>query len=159
MHHRLSLSSSPPNKTTTQLLKRLLNAARPPHAPKDDGGMPSSHAQSLFFLACYVAVRTTENSTLPHRATIAALLLAAAAALTSLRVVLGYHTTPQVVVGAVLGAGNAVGWAAAGRRWVLPRVAAGDGWVGAGLAVATVGACAAFGVVNVRAWARERRKG
>ena len=39
-----------------QVLKRVINQQRPQGARKTDGGMPSSHANNLGFLATYVAV-------------------------------------------------------------------------------------------------------
>jgi dolichyldiphosphatase len=144
----------------TKLLKRALNAARPPTARKADPGMPSSHAQSLFYLGTYVAIRVVQgagggSSTVRVAAAVA--LTAAAAALTALRVRLGYHTLPQVVAGAALGGVNAAAWAAVGTRWALPAVAA-AGPARLALAGATGAAVLAFGWVNVRVWAEERRR-
>lgn len=124
--------------------------------------MPSSHAQSLFFLATYVAVRTAAplsgGPLTPPRAGAAALLLLGAAALTALRIMLGYHSVPQVVAGAALGAASGTAWATLGAVWALPAVAAG-GPAGPVLAVLTLGAVAAFGGLSVGAWVRERREG
>ena len=44
------------NALLSKVLKRLLNEARPAGAPLADPGMPSSHAQSLFFFASYLSV-------------------------------------------------------------------------------------------------------
>lgn len=138
----------------------MINAARPPAARKADPGMPSSHAQSLAFLATYTAVRVAAPLSgaqlTPARGAAAAALLAGAAALTALRVTLGYHTTSQVLVGAALGAGGGLGWATLGAAWALPRIAAG-GPGGGVLATATAIAVAAFGGLSVRAWVKERR--
>lgn len=151
----MSLNTSP-----SQLLKQAINAARPPTALKADPGMPSSHAQSLFFLATYVAARVAAPlSGAPFtslRAGAAALLLLGAAALTALRVTLGYHSVPQVVAGAALGAVGGAAWATLGAVWSLPAVAAG-GAAGPVLAVLTLGAVAAFAGLSVGAWTRERR--
>ena len=42
------------NALLSKILKRLINASRPQGAQLSDPGMPSSHAQSLFFFAGYL---------------------------------------------------------------------------------------------------------
>jgi membrane-associated phospholipid phosphatase len=80
-------------------LKRLVNQGRPEGAPFTDPGMPSSHALISFFVACSWGQQIGE-----HRAMGAALVVSA------LRVVCGYHTTPQIAVGGLLGALLGYAW-------------------------------------------------
>ena len=42
------------NALLSKILKRLINSSRPKGAQLSDPGMPSSHAQSLFFFAGYL---------------------------------------------------------------------------------------------------------
>ena len=43
------------NGILSKILKKMLRMPRPTGAPLADPGMPSSHAQSLFFFAVYIA--------------------------------------------------------------------------------------------------------
>ncbi|KAH8067718.1 dolichyldiphosphatase [Aureococcus anophagefferens] len=91
-----------------KVLKRIIKEERP--AEGDDGGMPSSHACSVFHLGVGAVLRFPMPPGLP-----AAL---AAYGLVSLawRVHARYHTTAQVVVGAAFGAATAVFFRAASLR-------------------------------------------
>eukprot|EP00241_Pyramimonas_parkeae_P010148 CAMPEP_0114226090 /NCGR_PEP_ID=MMETSP0058-20121206/1046_1 /TAXON_ID=36894 /ORGANISM="Pyramimonas parkeae, CCMP726" /LENGTH=250 /DNA_ID=CAMNT_0001336791 /DNA_START=830 /DNA_END=1582 /DNA_ORIENTATION=+ len=111
------------NAAANKVLKRVINASRPQTGmhSKSDPGMPSSHAQSLAFLAtlpCFDWV------TGPWPAPLAAVTMQmVATGLTSLRVACGYHTVPQVVVGYGVGLTISVLWSYAGVHYV-PQVAA-----------------------------------
>jgi hypothetical protein len=74
---------------------------------------------------------------------------------TWLRVRLGFHTGPQVLVGACLGSVTATAWFAAGTGWVLPALHTTAGGPQA-LCAATLAAGVAFAVRNVAAWVREQ---
>lgn len=76
---------------------------------------------------------------------------------TWLRVALGYHTWPQVLVGAALGAATATGWLHLGTTAVLPALQH-HGGAKAVLFGVTGAAMAAFSVKNVLSWARERKQ-
>ena len=164
----------------TKILKKLINESRPREARKRDPGMPSSHAQSLSFLSVSAArailVSKSKGGTLasflpplalplpsPAPLAVAALVLGAAALLATLRVVLGYHTWPQVVAGGALGCFLALSWAELGARVVVPlcssNSSSGSGGVFASsaLACATGAAVAVFALVTVRSWWRESR--
>jgi len=81
-------------------LKRVIGEARP--GAGDDGGMPSSHACSV----CHLGVGAALRFDLPPPA-LAGLAAYAAAAL-AWRVDARYHTTAQVVVGALYGSATAL---------------------------------------------------
>jgi len=113
-----------------KILKRLINKARPASSSLSDPGMPSSHAQALFFFSTYLSwmaresthptralsrygtltqCRSTElappNTTLvPSALSLAALLL------TARRVQRGHHDVAQVLVGGLLGIVNSTLW-------------------------------------------------
>jgi len=171
-----------------RLLKKVLNEKRPGGAIKVDPGMPSSHAQSLAFLAVSAAlgiyeggshvaagetwkmlasfvppllggvgaaIRDTSSVSLPPL--LAILVVTFAIFLTWLRVKLGYHTTPQVVVGFGLGSSSALAWRYLGRTFVLPVVAAdprltGALWCTMGLATL------AFTIKTARGWYAEKQR-
>lgn len=109
----------------TVVLKNIIQQDRPEGAPFSDPGMPSSHSLVSFFLA--VAWKS-------HLVAIASydgmILLAAATAVATLRVVCGYHTIPQIAVGAVLGSGMGYGWFALGKIFHAsnPKLAFALGW-------------------------------
>ena len=157
----------------TKVLKKLVNESRPSEARKKDPGMPSSHAQSLAFLSTSAARAILVSSNngkgtiffpfLTPAAASAALVLAAAMLLATLRVTLGYHTWPQVVAGGVLGCLLALGWAELGARVVVPLCVGAAGArtgasASAALACATGLAVALFAFVTVRSWWREENE-
>nr|GMC62658.1 lipid phosphate phosphatase epsilon 2, chloroplastic-like [Ipomoea batatas] len=49
------------NSTLSIILKRMLNQKRPSSTLRSDPGMPSSHAQSIFFIATFSVVSSTLN--------------------------------------------------------------------------------------------------
>lgn len=158
----------------TKVLKKATNEARPSGARKRDPGMPSSHAQSLAFLSVSAARAILASSKrgeivgagilqplLPPAAAaaaLAALVLATAMLLATLRVVLGYHTWPQVVAGGVLGCFLALCWAELGARVVVPLCVGNSGFASTSLACATGFAVALFAFVTVRSWWREENE-
>jgi len=91
------------NTIMNEVLKELMKEPRPHGACKDDYGMPSNHAQSIFFFAAYWSFlfsrHVTLSSALTNRLTAGAWWLVAVAVAYS-RVHLGYHSNAQVAVGA-----------------------------------------------------------
>lgn len=85
-------------------LKKILNQERPSSASKSDPGMPSSHAQSIFYIVFVVILSMVDwvgmnISTAP----LVGAVLAFGSYFAWLRVSQGFHTISQVVVGAVAG--------------------------------------------------------
>lgn len=100
------------NSLIGKLLKKVIRQPRPDGASKSDHGMPSSHATSLSFLS----VASLFN-VLRHKGLILSTSLVASLACVILafiacrwRIVAGYHTAPQVVVGWIVGTVNALFW-------------------------------------------------
>ena len=104
------------NSACGKVLKKLLNEKRPEGAAKADPGMPSSHALSLSYLSVYAASALASRGGVDGGAIFASALqpwpvsatfvipgcvslIALGVFFTWLRVKLGYHTKPQVVVG------------------------------------------------------------
>lgn len=141
-------------------LKFVINASRPLNARKSDPGMPSSHASTLAFLSMYPSMMLLEHSSgvkvAMSNVALASGLIAGGVFLTSLRVVLGYHTWPQVVVGWCLGSFVAILWQYIGVSIVLPYLIshAVGRW---GLTLTTCGFVALFAIKNVLRWVREER--
>ena len=105
------------NAFAAKILKRLFNAARPNGAVLSDPGMPSSHAQSLFFFASYLSLVARErlpqlSHASPRSLSIAMPtgIFAVAGYLAYLRVHAGLHTPAQVIAGGCFGATAGAGW-------------------------------------------------
>lgn len=108
----------------TTVLKRLINQQRPAGAPFTDPGMPSSHALVATFAAVAWALHF-------QAAWARVTLLASAALVSVLRVVCGYHSWAQIVVGTLVGASTAYGWMGVGDvvvARVAPRTAVVAAW-------------------------------
>ncbi|KAM3465275.1 hypothetical protein MY5147_000082 [Beauveria neobassiana] len=108
------------------LLKRLIKEERPRRIHGKGYGMPSSHAQFVFFwsvaLSLFLLVRhrpttsgrptttTPGGARLVARLAVSAASLGLAAATAWSRVYLNYHTSKQVLVGSSVGVLSAVAW-------------------------------------------------
>eukprot|EP00929_Paragymnodinium_shiwhaense_P043824 TRINITY_DN22507_c0_g1_i1.p1 TRINITY_DN22507_c0_g1~~TRINITY_DN22507_c0_g1_i1.p1 ORF type:complete len:191 (-),score=27.52 TRINITY_DN22507_c0_g1_i1:366-938(-) len=136
-----------------KLLKWLVNETRPPGARKADPGMPSSHAQSLAFLSTYTAAEIFDIG--GPSVALAAALLGGGAFLSWLRIRLGYHTVPQVLVGHALGLNSALLWRWFGQAYILDYFL--DSRALVGLYCATGAFVTVFALIMVRnLWKEER---
>ena len=136
-----------------KLLKRLLAHARPAGARKADPGMPSSHAVSLGYLATYAASALFARVSSRHLLWPAA-LQATGLALTALRVVLGYHTVPQVVVGYAFGGCSAVALHWLTAAFLLPVLHSSPHTLSV-LYCLTGAAIGVFALAAARSWAED----
>ncbi|TVU28152.1 hypothetical protein EJB05_19661, partial [Eragrostis curvula] len=99
------------NTLLSQALKKMLNHERPAPALRSDPGMPSSHAQSIFFAATVLVLSlfywlgTNYVTMILVPAT-----LSAATYLSWLRVSQRLHTLNQVIVGAAVGSAFGALW-------------------------------------------------
>ncbi|KAH1072807.1 hypothetical protein J1N35_025135 [Gossypium stocksii] len=92
-------------------LKRLLNQERPVAGIKSDPGMPSSHAQSIFFTVVFAIASLLEWLGINELSVgISVLALAFGSYLSWLRVSQKLHTMNQILVGAVVGSIFSVLW-------------------------------------------------
>jgi membrane-associated phospholipid phosphatase len=99
----------------TAYLKQIINQGRPEGAPFTDPGMPSSHSLTCFFIASAwssLLLLAPAASMLLPTVVVQSLFWMGAMGVAWLRVVCGYHSPAQVVVGASLG--SILGW-----LWVL----------------------------------------
>ena len=116
------------NSVNGKLLKRVLNHSRPNGAKKVDPGMPSSHATSLSYLSWYAALAVLLGADAFGLAThvtraFAISVVSLGAFLAYLRVKLGFHTWPQVLVGYGLGSSTASLWIVFGKSYLLRHLA------------------------------------
>nr|GEW35046.1 lipid phosphate phosphatase epsilon 2, chloroplastic [Tanacetum cinerariifolium] len=92
-------------------LKHILKQERPISDVNLGHGMPSSHAQNIFYTIFFVIMSVIEWQGLNSVTAVLSLLAAALGSYFSwLRVLLRYHTVSQVVVGAILGSLFSVVW-------------------------------------------------
>lgn len=135
-------------------LKKIINQARPASARKEDPGMPSSHANSLAFLGTYSSLALAQY----HSSGAATALFLTSLFLTWLRVALGYHTYPQVLVGFCLGSGTAIGWKQIGANYALPYLASEPAY-GKILQITTYGFGLLFAARNLLPWLKDKING
>ncbi|MBA0655568.1 hypothetical protein Goklo_008040 [Gossypium klotzschianum] len=138
-------------------LKRLLNQERPVAGLKSDPGMPSSHAQSIFFTVVFAIASLLEwlgNNALSVG--ISVLALAFGSYLSWLRVSQKLHTMNQILVGAVVGSIFSVLWYLSWDAVVLEAFSS-SLWV----RVIVLLACAGFGLgflaYVIRYWLQDER--
>ncbi|KAI3848829.1 hypothetical protein MKX03_034215 [Papaver bracteatum] len=92
-------------------LKRILNQERPVASLGSGPGMPSSHAQSIFFASVFAILSLIKSLGLSGvTVTIGVLGLAFSSYLSWLRISQRHHTISQVVVGATLGTICSILW-------------------------------------------------
>ncbi|KAI3824306.1 hypothetical protein L1987_05761 [Smallanthus sonchifolius] len=85
-------------------LKRFLKQERPVCGLRSDPGMPSTHAQSIFYTTVFIILSLIKWQGLNGATAILSALVATLGSYFSwLRVLQRYHTTSQMVVGAVVG--------------------------------------------------------
>lgn len=140
-----------------RMLKFIINASRPSSSTRSDPGMPSSHASTLSFLSMFpslMLMRPEGRHDLSSAVLLAWIIPLGGLFLTSLRVILGYHTVPQVSVGWFLGTMMAYAWVRFGVDLALPFLM--SSMVGRlFLTATTCGFMALFAVKNVLRWIKE----
>ncbi|KAI3989228.1 hypothetical protein MKX01_033264 [Papaver californicum] len=92
-------------------LKRIVNQERPVATLGSGPGMPSSHAQSIFFASVFAILSLVKSLGLNGvTVTVGVLGLAFSSYLSWLRISQRHHTISQVVVGAILGTICSIVW-------------------------------------------------
>nr|CAD1838317.1 unnamed protein product [Ananas comosus var. bracteatus] len=136
-------------------LKRILNHERP-SALRSDPGMPSSHAQSIFYAAvfaifsCNGLLAGDQHS---HNNTWIA-IVACGSYLSWLRVSQQLHTVSQVLVGAVLGSTCGIVWFWMWHSFVFEAFIASI-WVRILVVLGSAAFCAAFLIYVIRHWLQD----
>ncbi|CAI5728594.1 unnamed protein product [Hyaloperonospora brassicae] len=112
-----------------KVLKKVINQPRPESAFMRGPGMPSAHSQFMGFFAAYVVIYTWKRLNSRRRLeqwfTILSVIMTSCLTCYS-RIHLSYHSTDQVIAGAVVGVLTGVGWytlVAAVSPWLFPVVA------------------------------------
>lgn len=149
-----AVSGSILNTGSSRILKYLFNHQRPLSALslKADPGMPSSHAQSIGYLAMYAALTLVSWQGFSALTVVGGFaILICGAYLAWLRVSEGLHTYDQVLVGALLGSVAAVVWYSLWKAVVLKAFTS-FLWVKISLYVGSVIVCLGFLSFVVRTW-------
>ncbi|KAK6796643.1 hypothetical protein RDI58_004344 [Solanum bulbocastanum] len=143
------------NSGLSTVLKRILNQERPVSTIRSDPGMPSSHAQSIFYTVTFCIVSMVEYFGLNGiTAVISALIFAIGSYFSWLRVSQQFHTTSQVVVGAALGFSFSIFWFWLWDAIVLDAFIS-HLWVRIVVVLGTAAICASFLVYVIRYWVLE----
>ncbi|KAL8123772.1 lipid phosphate phosphatase epsilon 2, chloroplastic [Apium graveolens] len=133
-------------------LKKILNQERPSSASKSDPGMPSSHAQSIFYIVFVVILSMMDwvgmnISTAPF----AGAVLAFGSYFAWLRVSQGFHTISQVIVGAVAGSLFSGLWFWLWDAVVLDAFTS-NFWIRLLVVVGGIGCILRFAVFTIQHW-------
>ncbi|KAG0476637.1 hypothetical protein HPP92_013011 [Vanilla planifolia] len=98
------------NAWLSKTLKKFLNQDRP-SALRSDPGMPSSHAQSIFYVSVFVTLSLTYSFGVnAFTVGVDVITLILGSYLSSLRVSQQLHTVNQVIVGAAVGSASSIAW-------------------------------------------------
>ncbi|XP_047336665.1 lipid phosphate phosphatase epsilon 2, chloroplastic-like [Impatiens glandulifera] len=100
------------NFVLSTTLKKMLNQERPvSHFKRSDPGMPSSHAQSIFYASTLAIISMVQYQGFScFTMLLCPLIFSLASYLSWLRVSHQFHTINQVKVGAVIGAAFSILW-------------------------------------------------
>ncbi|XP_060194067.1 lipid phosphate phosphatase epsilon 1, chloroplastic-like [Lycium barbarum] len=149
-------SGSVLNVGLSNVLKRILNQERPFSTMRSDPGMPSSHAQSIFYTVMFCIVSMVEYFGLNGiTAVISALIFAIGSYFSWLRVSQKLHTTSQVAVGAAVGFSFSVFWFWLWNAIVLKAFMS-HLWVQLSILLGTAAICISFLLYVVRYWVLEQ---
>ncbi|CAL0311485.1 unnamed protein product [Lupinus luteus] len=132
-------------------LKRILNQERPTTL-KSDPGMPSSHAQSIFFAAFFVILWSVGRIGLNvFTIFVSGLVLASGSFFSYLRVSQKLHTMSQVVVGAAIGSIFSTLWYWLWNAFLLD-VFISSIWVRIVVVLGSAGLCLGFFIFTIPHW-------
>ncbi|RLN58633.1 hypothetical protein BBJ28_00010407 [Nothophytophthora sp. Chile5] len=110
------------NEVLNKVLKKAINQPRPDGARLSGSGMPSAHSQFVAFFAAYVIVYTMNKRRLVGQwLTIVSVFVLAVLTCYS-RAHLGYHSTEQIAVGALIGMLAGFAWNALVSTYGIPVV-------------------------------------
>ncbi|XP_010317222.2 lipid phosphate phosphatase epsilon 2, chloroplastic isoform X1 [Solanum lycopersicum] len=148
-------SGSVLNSALSTVLKRILNQERPVSTIRSDPGMPSSHAQSIFYTVTFCIVSMVECFGFNGiTAVVSALIFALGSYFSWLRVSQQFHTTSQVTVGAALGFSFSIFW-----FWLWDAIVLAAFisylWVRIVVVLGSAAICASFLLYVIRYWVLE----
>ncbi|WCJ24965.1 Phosphatidic acid phosphatase (PAP2) family protein [Euphorbia peplus] len=144
------------NALLSVALKQILNQERPSSSTsKSDPGMPSSHAQCLFYTVVFCILSITESFGVNEFTLItSALTLASGSYFSWLRVSQKYHTMSQVAVGAAVGSVFSYLWYWSWHSIVLDAYNS-SLWVRIIVVSAGFGFCLGFLIYVIQHWLKD----
>ncbi|KAK6924392.1 Phosphatidic acid phosphatase type 2/haloperoxidase [Dillenia turbinata] len=132
------------------ILKRILNQERPSPTRRTDPGMPSSHAQCIFFITMFSILSVVEWLGVNDISLIiSALTLIFGSSLSWLRVSQQLHTVSQVLVGAAVGSIFSILWFWLWSAFMLEAFIS-YLWVRVAVALGAFGFCLCFVIYVIR---------
>lgn len=138
-------------------LKQILNHQRPNSALKSDPGMPSSHAQSIFYAAFFAILSLVHWLGINvFTVTVGIIIFTSGCYLSWLRVSQQLHTVSQVLVGGLLGSTCSITWFWMWHSFVLKAFISSI-WVQILVVLGSVTFCVAFLIYVVRHWLRDEQ--
>ncbi|CAA3000820.1 lipid phosphate phosphatase epsilon 1, chloroplastic-like [Olea europaea subsp. europaea] len=133
-------------------LKMILNQARPISTLKADPGMPSSHAQFMFYAVAFINLSILEFYGINALSTtLCGLVFIVGSYFSWLRISQQFHTISQVVVGAVLGSIFSIFWYWSWNAFVLKSFTS-YLWVRVLIVLCSTGFCIKFLVYVFQSW-------
>ncbi|CAL9027116.1 unnamed protein product [Prunus brigantina] len=145
------------NTILSAALKKILNQERPVPSLRSEPGMPSSHAQSIFYIVLFTIWSVVEWLGINEiTLTIGAFALATGIYLSWLRVSQKLHTLSQVVVGATFGTIFSILWLLLWNAFVHKAFIS-SLWIRIVIALGAAGFCLGFVVYVIRHWLRDER--
>ncbi|XP_048533451.1 lipid phosphate phosphatase epsilon 2, chloroplastic-like isoform X1 [Triticum urartu] len=152
-----ALMGAQANSMLSSVLKKLLNHERPAPALRSDPGMPSSHAQSIFYAATLLVLSVFYWLGTNYLAMIiGATTIASASYLSWLRISQRLHTLNQVLVGATVGSAFSTMWFALWHLFVREAFAS-SLWVKIPVGLGSEVFCVAFVVYIIRQWFKDEQ--
>ncbi|EEF40817.1 conserved hypothetical protein [Ricinus communis] len=143
------------NAILSVTLKRVFNQERPFATAKSDPGMPSSHAQCIFYTVVFCSLSVTEwLGVNEFTLLISGLNLALGSYFSWLRVSQQYHTASQVVVGAAAGSLFSFLWYWLWQTIVLDEFNS-SLWVRIVVVFAAFSFCLGFLLYVIRHWLKD----
>ncbi|KAG5623458.1 hypothetical protein H5410_008676 [Solanum commersonii] len=145
------------NARLSTVLKGILNHERPVITLRSDPGMPSSHAQSIFYTVAFCIISMVEYFGCNGITAVTSVFIIAMGSYFSwLRVSQRFHTLNQVAVGAVLGFCFSIFW-----FWLwdalLIKAFIAHFWVRIVAVVGAAGSCVGFLLYVVRNWVHDNK--
>ncbi|OMO84429.1 Phosphatidic acid phosphatase type 2/haloperoxidase [Corchorus olitorius] len=145
------------NALLSVVLKRVLNQERPVAGLKSDPGMPSSHAQSIFFTVVFIIASILEWLGVNQLSvSISVLALAFGSYFSWLRVSQQLHTMSQITVGAIIGSMFSILWYMSWNAFVLEAFNS-SLLVRSFVLLGSAGFCLGFLVYVIRHWLKDER--
>ncbi|OMO56928.1 Phosphatidic acid phosphatase type 2/haloperoxidase [Corchorus capsularis] len=145
------------NALLSIVLKRVLNQERPVAGLKSDPGMPSSHAQSIFFTVVFIIASILEWLGVNQLSvSISVLALAFGSYFSWLRVSQQLHTMSQITVGAIIGSMFSILWYMSWNAFVLEAFNS-SLLVRSFVLLGSAGFCLGFLVYVIRHWLKDER--